>query len=640
MATLPLFNNGDQPGVAKPNAPVLDRERRPRVDASGIMSALGQSAQAFAEAAVDQPTMDPNTFTGQYAGLSALGQGVENLASALGQIALKRAEAKNYADVAEEETRMLAEREAFNLWKDQNPNPETWGPEWTRRMEGLKKGYQSRTDLAPQARAELDQRYGRFFTLGGLDVERSATKATFERARAAGEAKFLRAVEAKDFAGASATAEELHAGGYIFEDDMVSMQLRAKHQIEQAQLGDLSDAVAADLNEGFFGAAKNRLAQAHEAGLISAEELRNQVTGIEQNEEYRTKAEDAGIEAQADPKGFLADQDAGKYGFLNNGDNYKLRQDALRAIEEQRRESLSTVRQAIDIDPNRGNKKTVDDYTDLPALDDLSDTDKALLNQYLSGERINDMERFNQVRGLIWSYDPATDPNGTRANDIRATAEILFTGERRDEILSLFDEQVQFLQSPKGFELAALQSSVTDRLSTLQDDVKAGRIGDYRVPGTAVEVFTDEKTGQKLYGVLDPNGTYEKAAGFFGGVRKYRIVELSESDRLNIDRWKAEKKNPPGEVDDLKARDDVFREAQRVIDSIRYGVKSGELKSLDEVDRVIYDATKAKLRSRKQDALDSFFPSGSGLDAVGNSLFPDGQIFDANAAFDQLFKAQ
>lgn len=629
MAIVPHFNGGEQPGVSQPNAPVLDREARPRINASEIMGALGASAQSFANFAVAQPTMPVGAFNGQFAGAQAIVEGLGNLTQALGGIALKRQEAKNYADVAEAETQMAALLEEQENFKARSPDPETWGANWTKLVEGYGKAYSGRSDLSPAAREEIDVRLSRFATLGTLRVEGDATRATFARARKAGLAKIEVAVASGDAGAIPATFDELESAGHLFPEERQALEFDAMERVNGMRRDVLKNQVAADLEAGDATTAKERIRQARDVdGILRADEARAQIAEIEARHEYRMKSQDAEIDALDDPKGFLTVMETGGYDFLSRADQYRYRETAQRQIEEQRRASLSSVKDAIDIDPGRAGRKSVADY-DLPQLADLSEVDKGLLDQYLKGEKLNDLSRFNEVRAMIGQYDPATDPVGTRRNDILATVDILFDGDRRKELEQMLESHVSFMQSPKGVEVGELTRTLASRYDQLQADAANGRFGDFRFTGVVQE--TDEN-GVEFYGVPDENGNRTVGRVF---KRKYRELELSEDDRRNIDA-----KKPPAFVEDLKSRDKANAELRRRVDAVEAAIKSGAVKSVDEIDAMLNSFDTGWGAKRADAALDSAVPlfgpvGGSNLPA--DSSPPSSALFPS-AALDEILK--
>lgn len=199
MATIPLYNDGQQRGVPRgaqaPMAP--DLSGRLRVDSSGVARAAYEGSH--------QDKLDPNGFRGDQIAGNAWAQAMENVGGVMGQIANDRLDAKNYTDTLNAEAYLSQQQGEFEKDKQNNlANPDQWGAMWSKRMEGIKKSFDTDKNLAPVVREKLTNHLTRWGASGLVHAESDATQAMFQRADEASTAKWATHIDNGDIESAQA----------------------------------------------------------------------------------------------------------------------------------------------------------------------------------------------------------------------------------------------------------------------------------------------------------------------------------------------------------------------------------------------------------------------------------------------------
>lgn len=219
MPTIPTIALSQLKPLPNTPDPVLDREKRPTMDLSGVMQAAGRLGKAGM-----MPDINPAPFVAEAGALDAVGRAVTQAGGILEAHAMKRMEAKNDADLADAELALKNEQADFENWKMENPNPDTWGPEWERRGHEALQTQLSNEHLSRSGREALALQGKRWLGNSLLDVSRDSTKATYARAASSVRAEYERAVAAGDFAGAEAAAAKGEEKGYFFPHQAQAMR--------------------------------------------------------------------------------------------------------------------------------------------------------------------------------------------------------------------------------------------------------------------------------------------------------------------------------------------------------------------------------------------------------------------------------
>lgn len=193
-------------------APVLDRERRPTVDSSREIAAVGALGKA------GQMPMDNNDYT--LRGMGAVGDAVMRAGGIMGALAAKKQEATDRRLVNSAQSAMDQAAIEFQQWQAANPNvPESWTEEARKRADGLMKPFLEMKELSRSAKDDLalmgQSWAGRF--VGNVEVQ--GTKAAFGLAKESYVGRARRAFDSNNFEGGRAALDEGVAGGYLHDTD-------------------------------------------------------------------------------------------------------------------------------------------------------------------------------------------------------------------------------------------------------------------------------------------------------------------------------------------------------------------------------------------------------------------------------------
>lgn len=603
MAIVPHFNGGESIPVSRTARPAIDRERRHQVDAGSIMAALGQGAQSIAASAVQTPTMPVGTFDGQYQGAQAFAAGLSNLGDAFTRIELARVEAKNYADVQETLTGAEVLATEFDNWRQENPDPEKWGAEFQRRMGAFAKNYQSRKDLSPQARAEIDARLSRFGQLEAVRVQGAATKATIGRAREAGMARYQTLVDRQDLQGAVGTLDELESRGLIYADDRVNMELDARDKIEARQIDEMKNRAETALYQGDVEGAKKLIAESP----LSPDEKEAQIAKVEHEHGRRIKLselQEAAVLNPAEVIGRLEKRDGDKWAN-ESGLSIDDRVDVLNFAKAQANEyRVDAVNYAVE-EIAAGRVKTEAQLKGLASYDELSAVDRSRLSQAIRDGSPNDPAEYSEMLTAVTGFDPADDPTGLKKADLLTGIAIRFKGAYADELSARLKEKIDGFEERKAevggmFGPVAgmdLTRSVSDVFSMIDEDTKAGVFGEWMKPA-----------GQ--------------------------VKRLSQADAAKL---KAGEIKAETMVEDLDAKADAARKALLFKQKVEAASKRDEGKTPAGLFDYYRSLVAPDQDSRATRSIDSLLPTGTGIGGEA-SLFPAGQTKEAVESADELIK--
>lgn len=500
MAIIPRFNSGNAIAPAQQNNPVLDRERRPRVDAGAIIGALGQSAQAFAGFGqqAQAPTMPLDTYDGKYRGVNAIVQGAQSLNDALSGIAIARAEAKNYADVTNAVMGMEKVAGEFADWSMRPENaarPEAWADEWEGRITSYRNAVQANGDLSPAAREEVNRRLAVFSQREGIRVQTSATKATFQKARETGLARVMEAGRNGDVETGVAELDRLEELGLVDPVEKLRQQYALEDEVESKRISDMADTVERLLLEGetepTYEEAKQKFDQAKE--LIRDSDLRDaekslQVAKIERVSEIEAKARDLHELAFSEPEKALEELETvgadGKPRFHKDlpwAKRRQLAQVAYQSLAEMQEMALNDI---ID----RAGQGGIDsiDHPEIqaqPYFSKLTDAQKLKANQMLQEGRPNSPAEYTGMLAKIYGSNLA-DPTGMTVANLRFEINSRFENEYAAELNNRIDEALSGIEEARG------QGTIANGFSRMKADLygqidqalKEGVFGQFEVP--------------------------------------------------------------------------------------------------------------------------------------------------------------
>jgi hypothetical protein len=221
-------------------APVLDRERRPTVDNSGLINATGALGK------IDAPLL-PQSLADN-SGLQAIGKAVQQGGGIVQALAIKRQEAETDVQVAKADSAMLQARTEFEQWKtDTNADPSTWEKEWGSRLTSLKDTLFQDDKLTGGAREQIGLRAVRFEGQSMSDVALGATKETFSQAKSAFLAVMDNATETQDKTRFESALETAKGRGYLHPHEIEAVKQHFAKVGEQKQKEAKADADQARL---------------------------------------------------------------------------------------------------------------------------------------------------------------------------------------------------------------------------------------------------------------------------------------------------------------------------------------------------------------------------------------------------------
>lgn len=600
MAFIPQFNQGQAIPTAKPGAPVLNRERQRGIDAGAVMGSLGQAAQSFANfgKASEQPLIPLNAYDGKWQGASQIGRAIEQVGDVSYRIAMQRAEAKNYADVNEAVTEMEAEWEGLqSYFKLNQHNPESFQPEFQRRFTQLGKKLDSRKDLSPAAQEQIRQRFQSYSTINAQRTESAINQATFNRAKESGLARFYKAVDNNDLEGAGEIVGEMSERGYVFADAAARLMLSAKEQIEAVQIEDGRDEIKHWLTERQPDQALAVLDRMPirdaEKKAIRSDIERNHALNILSDEAQDAIAEDPVAAARE------LENDNGKYSALSKARRSKLLDDAVMERNQNRNAIMESVREEIDL----GNIQSLEDLQKRADAGMLTEHDALLVEEYLNKGEINDIANFSKVKAQILTYDPNGDPRGVQKQDIINTIDMLFDGERKEELITTFEEWQDQLASGVPQNVKDLTRTSGQLFSDLDKAVEENELGEFRVPSSRYDGLEyEEETGAVRY---------RKAFRWFGP-HEWEYLDVSQSDKEAIANGKI-----PAFLTLENERKKAYAEKNAITERMESKLKNGEYETAEDMRK----DKNAMLYGKMRNSLESKLPSGEG--GIDSGLFPN-----------------
>lgn len=599
---MPIIPQYRAQGPAGPQAPVMEQERGPRVDASEAVRGIARLTGALEAPQVGQ--LDPNLGQGAARGLQAVGQGIGDVGGALFDISQRVAEAKNYADEHEAQIAMDREVGEFEKWRIQNPDPTGWEPAWRERMDRFGGQYFNGKNLAPVAQEAIKQRLGSFTERRAIQVGVDAMRENVGRATSAGMAQYMRAVEAGSAPEAEGIADDLFRRGWIPEDQAERMKIQARDQVETKQIEMLQNQKDTFL---LYGDEQGAI-EAVQAMPIREDEKALEIAAVRERAGYQIAIRE--VEDILDPNERIARLEAGEFDRLRPSDKAALLNQSYQMLNAETTGTVAAMKEEIDL---RGGIQPAE----LEGREDfkmLPDREKEAIRQYVAQGAKNDIGEFTGLLNRARAYDPSADPRGAERAELENLIALNFDGSRGGELLTALQEAAE-----RGGPMKASDRVLSDVFTSLQRRYEAGEIGGFRVTGDQISKRTDEN-GVEVYTVPDPNGEFEQK-GFLGTYRG-RVIQLSEQDRLRFE----EKGRDAGQVfEDIKAKESAFSKFLDVQQEVDRKVKAGELTEADEianeVNRLMGGEIINSLESRLQmDGAGRTMPSMGG--GISGGLFP------------------
>lgn len=432
MPELPVFRN--PAATPRPGAPVLDREPRPRVNAGGLQSAIGQVAASARGSAMAQH-MTPATaghFGGERgAAAGAIAQGVAAVGQMLAGLHQRELDARNYADRSEANAYLKQVYADFETWKMESAmgRPETWRPELERRMERAMTELQKR-GYSPMVQEQVAVDGQQFAANAAIRAQTDAVKESFRRAGAAADAKVQTGVLTGNRALVDEGLAEKAEYTGATPEELALEKLQAERQMDRADVQRLIDQDPQLVLDLLSGAEDQ-----HEVAALK---------GLSLGE--RNDVQQQALAAIAKGKALVFEQ---------------ARHDLVAG-------ALVTADQFI-AEVNAGRR-------DPGFL--LSDEEIQQFAQSI-GRVDNDPVLYGQVLAEIANYDARNDPHGFAAATIRRGIAEQFDKEFGNELRQRLDAQADRTAVGGG---SALDREYGVILNHVQGYLESGRFGDYAIP--------------------------------------------------------------------------------------------------------------------------------------------------------------
>lgn len=207
MPIIPLLKSAP---LAPLPAPVLDRERRPTVDNSPLIRAVGQLAEASR-----RPELPAEQLAAPYEALGSVGRAVAQTGSILGAVAIKRREAETIVQIGNAENTITARMARFHHWREEHRDPKEWMPRLEQEIEELKQTFAQDKTLTPQAREQVEMSVARWSTNARANIQGEADKTLFGEARDTYLAGIMRATASGNRPEYLRLSRAAEAGGYL-----------------------------------------------------------------------------------------------------------------------------------------------------------------------------------------------------------------------------------------------------------------------------------------------------------------------------------------------------------------------------------------------------------------------------------------
>jgi hypothetical protein len=585
MAIIPQYN-ADGPAMAQ--APVLEQGGGFRLDGAAELSTLSGIAERLAGASPQLQEI-PNTV-GTYAmrGLSDIGKGIQDVGTAIYSIQKQAAEAKNYRAVYEAQVEMNRLSGEFEIFKEQNPDPDQWEPKFESMVSAFEENYMAGRDLSPAAKEGISLRMNAFKADQSVRLGMDVVKAHAKRGGEALRADYLQAVNNGNADLAVSLAR------YGFENNLLSEDVAARMEIEAIETvrsQNVSAAVSRAntlLMQGHQDRAREELLN---APFKTQEEKELQLTtfdtraGMEadQNEVINRAVEEPGgpfkIARELEAKG--EDGNWANYPRLTGARRQKLITELYQAHYQEREEKIKEVVSDID----NGNINNLEQAKQRLGGGEFSaDLSKEEQDAVIGRLAANNLKREEQIQTLTvdaGKYDPGTDINGVVYGAKRNEILLKVSGDPRlNSVLELLEKQ------RNGIPLTMPEQMRVAKTEELKSIRKAE--ANYLIPASRIRKATT-KEGLPVYvdieaeiNPTDPDYIETEKGRGWGPLNgphiKGRRVELSQEDRIKVD----EGKNV--NVEDLREMNRRSVEDAKILDQLDQEMNSGQIQ-----DEVRYD---------------------------------------------------
>lgn len=517
------------PGLA------LDRESRGQVDTRGVQSALLQFNESN-----KLPQMDPQAMAAPYEALGSVGRAIAQAGSVLGGIALKKQEAENDIAIARADQRMDREYADFEAWKaDRNNDPQSWAPEWERRLATLQKEFGSMEKLHPAARENINLRLIRYSGQSAAGVAKDATKQTFALAKSYTLSDMEEGIRTQDRGRYETARQTGLTKGYIFPHEATYSDERY-NDVARTDLDSGISAALDDIDRG-RGIAKAKQLLTNSGDLLRPEERTAKLARIDAVHTTNLEKDQIQERILTDPKKAIADLEGDSaFPHVTGGDRAAFAVQAKQAQAAMASDAFRDVKTRIEL----GQVKADETFTG-PGMEQLTplmvDVLKAMNTDKTRLASMNNPEAFQKAATAIDSYAPTEGDDLARAN-FEAYLESAFSGPHLESLKKQWDARMQTGADKVG---TAEAFSALDRWAFDEQ-----QMGQFKVPET-------DKDGRQL---LKKSMSYVTQPGWLWGENQVESETYSPQ-------WK----------DDPVKRNKVSQEVGRIKDLIRAEIKAGKL---------------------------------------------------------------
>lgn len=211
MPLIPIIKT-TAPLANLPNA-VLDRERRPTVDNSGVAAAIGKLGS------IKNPEL-PNSLAAPSEALSGVGRAIAQAGGVLGALATARRDAETDLHVSRADTAMQVAEGEIGAYQEAHANePELWEANAKQQWDAKRGALLNAPNLTPAAREKITQRLDRYSSLSLSGTSKDTAKQMFGlNAKAARETSEL-AIRSRDLPRLQGILAEAGPGGKKYLHD-------------------------------------------------------------------------------------------------------------------------------------------------------------------------------------------------------------------------------------------------------------------------------------------------------------------------------------------------------------------------------------------------------------------------------------
>lgn len=606
MAIIPQYSAGAPAGPAQPA--MEPGSSGLRLDASGQLAALGDIAGQIAQGTRPLANFDADFGQAPWRGVQDIGRGAQALGEHVRYLQDKVQKARDYVEVTAMQSELDAEMHRFDEWKARNPDPSAWGPNFQERISAFPEKYMENRDLSPEAREAAMARFSAFATVQSASVAREAAVATVGLARESGKADWLRAVEAGNPEMAASISRGMYQEGWIGADEAARMEIQAANRIES------------DVNKQSENQIKAFLLQRNVEGVLRVidqnpywTEDEKHVRNLEAREIHAVniRADDLKNSIYDDPGAVIShlEQKDSSGAWVNDSAiSGRMRDDLLKAAHKERNDRQNAAFSGFSEDLDRGNSgQDFSNRVNVAVIEGvISKEDRAVLFAMRDGTLPSDPAEITKLHNEIVNLDLEKDRFGTAAAQLERRIRAVQNREDQAKLIGEYEFRTNGGQFsiPEKARSMALDNYVKDAEAT----------GTWKVPATSIEAF--EMDGKKVFVNLDevPSADdedyFEKKKRFpFPGMRRGRVVELSQEDQLKVEK---------GEnvlVQDLKRKREQLSVIERDMEALESSREAGKFNKVGDLQESI-NAVLRNPRKRTWEKAVSLEDDSAGFEAL------------------------